>query len=136
MIGDAAPQIVLLALGGVGAAGKLGDVSKLGELSEAGGVVKNVKTVEDILKDASPGRITKGKTTQYTKPGTYKGAIKEFDSLNPKNIKKVNTKYGAGRIGILPDGRKVIVRPGSSDGRPTLEIRESNGRGVEIRYGK
>lgn len=33
-------------------------------------------------------------------------------------------------------GRSVTVRPGSSDGRPTLEIRGSNGRGLEIRYGE
>ena len=51
-------------------------------------------------------------------------------------MKDINTSYGAGRTGTLPDGRTVTVRPGSTDGRPTLEIRYPNGRGIEIRYGK
>jgi len=94
------------------------------------------KTVDDILDGASPGRATKGKTTQYVKSGGYDQAATEFDSLNPSNVKEINTKYGSGKTGTLPDGRTITARPGSSDGRPTLEIRDSNGRGVEIRYGE
>ena len=63
-------------------------------------------------------------------------ASSEFDLLKPSNVKDINTSYGAGRTGTLPDGRTVTVRPGSTDGRPTLEIRYPNGRGIEIRYGK
>ena len=36
----------------------------------------------------------------------------------------------------MPDGRTVTVRHGSTDGRPTLEIRNPNARGIEIRYGE
>ncbi len=39
-------------------------------------------------------------------------------------------------MGTMENGNKVIVRPGSSDGRPTLEMRRPNNRGVEIRYGR
>ena len=51
-----------------------------------------------------------------------------------KNVKDINTAYGPGRTGALSDGRKVTVRPGSTDGRPTLEIRRPNKVGQEIRY--
>ena len=44
------------------------------------------------------------------------------------------TEYGPGKAGRLPDGRKVTVRPGSSESRPTLEIRKKNERGHEVRY--
>ncbi len=80
------------------------------------------KTVDDILESATPGRVTKGKTTLYEKPGDFSQASKEFDSLNPSNVKDINTSYGQGKTGTLPDGRTITVRPGSTDGRPTLEI--------------
>ena len=95
-----------------------------------------VKNVADILEEATLGRPTKGKTTQYQKPGGFEQASKEFDALNPSNVKNINTVYGQGKTGILSDGRTIILRPGSTDGRPTLEIRNPNGRGIEIRYGK
>ncbi|MBA9088808.1 RHS repeat-associated protein [Fontibacillus solani] len=102
------------------------------------GLVGNpsVKSVDDILKDATPGRVTKGKTTLYEKKGGYEQATKEFYSLNPSKVKDIETKYGPGKAGLLPDGRKITVRSGSTDGRVTIEIRSSNGRGIEIRYGK
>lgn len=95
-----------------------------------------VKSVDDVLDGATAGRVTKGKTTQYVKSGDFSRASNEFDSLNPSNVKNINTPYGQGKTGTLPDGRTVTVRPGSTDGRPTLEIRNPNGRGIEIRYGE
>jgi hypothetical protein len=69
------------------------------------------------------------------KQGKYSKANKEIDALNPSGVKDINTNYGPGRTGTLSDGRTVIVRPGSTDGRPTLEIRNpANHRGIEIRY--
>ena len=98
---------------------------------------KNVlKTLDDILKDTKPGRATKGKTTQYVKSGSYEQAANDFDALNPQNVKEINTKFGLGKTGTLPDGRTITARPGSSEGRPTPEIRNLNRRGIEIKYGK
>ena len=88
------------------------------------------------MEGAEPGRVTKGKTTQYVKPGSYEQTSNDFDALNPMNVKEINTKFGQGKTGTLSDGRTITARPGSSDGRPTLEIRSSNGRGIEIRYGE
>lgn len=104
--------------------------------ARASNVGRSAKTVEDILSDAKPGRATKGRTIQYEKPGTYKQTSRDFDALKPSDTKEIQTQYGPGKVGTLPDGRKVIARPGSSDGRPTLEIRNANGRGSEIRYGE
>lgn len=97
---------------------------------------RDSKTLDDILNGTESGRITKGKTSQYIKTGSYKQTAADFDALNPTNVKEINTKFGSGKTGILSDGRTVTARPGSSDGRPTLEIRNANGRGIEIRYGK
>ena len=102
----------------------------------SGGSERGTETVDDILEGAKPGRSTKGKTTQYEKPGAFDQTFEDFDSLNPSNVKDISTKYGPGKTGTLPDGRIVTARPGSSDGRPTLEIRSPNGRGIEIRYGE
>lgn len=93
-------------------------------------------TIDDILKEAMLGRVTKGKTTQYIKIGSYKNTSNDFDALNPLNIREIKTKYGIGKTGTIQDGRSITSRPGSSDGRPTLEIRNSNGKGIEIRYGE
>lgn len=61
-------------------------------------------------------------------------ADRDCDSLKPREEKNIETQYGRGRTGALEDGSKVTVRPGSSDGRPTLQIRRPNGRQTEIRY--
>ena len=94
------------------------------------GVRKSViKSVDDILKGASPGRITKGKATQFGKTGGYNQALDDFNSMGLSEVKDIT----GGKIGKLPDGRTVNVRTKSSDGRPTLEI--YNGKSsTKIRY--
>ncbi|MGC2310233.1 MAG: hypothetical protein WA432_01270 [Candidatus Babeliaceae bacterium] len=90
------------------------------------------KTVEDILKGAKQGRKTKGKTKQFEKPGGYKEALEDFESLAPKDVKNIPT----GKVGVLPDGRRVNVRTQSDEGRPTLEIQDGNSdKKIKIRYG-
>ncbi len=87
--------------------------------------------LEQVLNGAKPGRKTKGKAEQWDKPGTMEDANKDFDSLNPQNIKDIP----GGRSGNLPDGRKVNVRDHSTDSRPTLEIQEGK-KHLKIRYGE
>jgi hypothetical protein len=93
-----------------------------------------LKTVEDILVGTLPGRETAGKAKQYIKTGGYEDAMEDFESLEPKDIKSMVGKEG--KVGILPDGRKVNVRVESHDGRPTLEIQPVGGKGkvIKIRY--
>jgi uncharacterized protein YukE len=87
------------------------------------------KTVEDLIKDAKPGRETKGRTTQYELSGGFNQAVNDFHSLNPKIMKNTPDL----KVGVLQDGRKVIVRTKSSDGRPTLEIQDGKKK-IKFRY--
>ena len=88
-------------------------------------------TVDDVLEGATPGRETKGKTRQFEKPGGAEEANSDFDSLKPGDVRDIP---GGGRTGTLPDGRRAVVRPSSSGGRPTLEIQRGPNR-IKIRYG-
>ena len=89
-----------------------------------------------ILKGAELGRVTKGKTTQYAQRSHYEQISNDFDTLNLMNVKGINAKFDEAKTGTLSDGKTITARPGSSNGRPTLKIKGSNGRGIEIRYGK
>jgi len=82
------------------------------------------------VADATRGRETKGRTEQWEKPGGMNEADKDFDSKNPTNARPLPN---GGRVGKLPDGRTIVVRPTSTDGRPTLEIQNGPAR-IKIRY--
>jgi len=71
-----------------------------------------------------------GRATQFEKPGGFEQAGKDFDALGPTNVKDI---AGGGRVGQLPDGRTVVVRPSSSGGAPTLEIHAGKNR-IKIRF--
>ena len=87
------------------------------------------KTVDDLIKVAKPGRATKGRTIQYELSGGFSEAMNDFHSLGPKITKDTPDL----KVGILKDGRTVIVRKRSSDGRPTLEIQNGKKR-IKFRY--
>jgi hypothetical protein len=95
---------------------------------------RELRSVDDVLASTKLGRPTKGKTTQFERDGGIQQANSDFDSLGVQNVRVIETPKGTIRTGTLADGRTVTVRGFSSDGRPTLEIRGSNGRGEEIRY--
>ncbi|MEL6934851.1 MAG: hypothetical protein AAFO17_17445 [Pseudomonadota bacterium] len=89
---------------------------------------------QKLEEDAGVTQQTKGKTKHGELPGGMKRADQEFDNLEPKDIKTIPTDKGNIRVGTLENGDKVTVRPTSSAGKPTLEIRRPNGRGIEIRF--
>lgn len=108
-------------------------------VSRLGVLVHNAnydEAVDIVSKDSEPGRKTKGKTEIKIKDGGFDDTLKDFDAVDPSESRTINTQYGEGKTGILDDGSAITARPGSSDGRPTLEIRKPNGRGVEFRYGE
>lgn len=85
--------------------------------------------VVDLIKRAKPGKNTKGRSTLFDFSGGIKQANKEFDILKPKNVQKIETKFGPGRSGTLSDGSMINVRPGSSNGGPpTIEIIKGKNR--------
>ncbi|MCP4600000.1 MAG: hypothetical protein GY847_05585, partial [Proteobacteria bacterium] len=101
------------------------------KVSVAAGVV--AATFEQLLEDTEPGRKTSGKTKQYEKEGGVREANEDFDSIVVQE--SIKPREDGIRTGMTPDGRSVIVRPDSTEGRPTLEIQEGNKR-RKIRYGK
>ncbi len=93
------------------------------------------KIIKDFLSSTKVGRVTKGRTELRISHGGFKKANSDFESFRPSDVKEIRTQYGNGKTGTLESGHSVTVRPGSSDGRPTLEIRNpENGRGIEVRY--
>ncbi|HBU96079.1 MAG TPA: hypothetical protein DEF22_18405, partial [Leclercia adecarboxylata] len=86
-------------------------------------------TVEDLTSTSSKGKETTGRSKLFERTGGSNAANKEFDALSPTEIKEIP----GGRVGKLPDGRTVIVRERSTDGRPTLEIQSGKNR-IKFRY--
>ncbi|MDE2150338.1 MAG: RHS repeat protein [Gammaproteobacteria bacterium] len=84
------------------------------------------------VPDTTRDRITKGNTDIRTKPGDTDTANGDFDALNPGGV---SDKGNGVRVGTLPDGRTIVVRPDSRDGRPTIEIQRGGRKRIEIRYG-
>lgn len=86
-------------------------------------------SVDDLMSSSAKGRETTGRSKLFERTGGVDAANKKFDSLNPTEIKEIK----GGQVGKLPDGRNVIVREESSDGRPTLEIQSGKNR-IKFRY--
>jgi hypothetical protein len=86
--------------------------------------IESNETINKLINSSSPGQVTKGRTRQYETSGGYNKANEIFDSLNLSNVRNISD----GRVGQLDDGRTVIVRGGSTDGRPTLEIQQGKNR--------
>lgn len=92
------------------------------------------KTVDDIIQAAKETTNGKGVAKNFEKSGGYSQTVKDFGSLNPTNVKEIQTKYGTGYVGTLSDGTTVVARPGSTTGGATLEINISNSKVYKVRY--
>ena len=101
-------------------------------VSAASGEGAETPTVkEPPVPGATPGRETKGRTTQWDKGGGMDEANRDFDAKGPKDVVPLPD---GGRRGTLPDGRQINVRPDSSGKVPTLEIQDGKSRD-KVRYG-
>ena len=76
----------------------------------------------------------KGVARNFESTGDFEQTLKDFDALNPTDVKEIQTLYGPGKVGKLSDGTTVVARPGSATGGATLEIRVSNRKVYKIRY--
>ena len=95
---------------------------------------RGAATVGDILKDATPGNISKPGmgSSQYEKSGGLPQANSDFDALTKGRA--VKNHPGGIRSSSFPDGSTVSVRPNSGQGAPTLQIDPVNGNPVKVRY--
>ena len=86
--------------------------------------------VGGLLEGATAGKF--GKTKQYTKPGGLTGANNSFDdAVGNAPIKN----HGGGiRSSTLPDGSTISIRPGSTQGSPTIQINPPAGKPIKIRF--
>lgn len=92
------------------------------------------KTIEDIIINATETTNGKGVARNFEKSGGFEQTLNDFESLNPTNVKDIQTQYGQGKVGTLSDGTSVVARPGSTTCGPTLEIKVSNSKIYKIRY--
>ncbi len=110
------------------------ETSNGGASSISGGNNLNNNTVDDIIKNIPETTNGKGVARNFEKTGGFSETLKDFDSLNPSDVKEITTQYGTGKVGKLSDGTTVIARPGSATGGATLEIKVSNSKVYKIRY--
>lgn len=92
--------------------------------------------INRALKGSKKGKATSGRTEQRDKKGSYSDALKDFEKIPLSEKKDITTRWGKGKTGKLSNGKSVTVRPGSSEGAPTLQIPEGASRQIEIRYRK
>jgi RHS repeat-associated protein len=78
--------------------------------------------------------VTGSGTRQWEKPGTAEDADRDFDACRPSNVQD---KGRGVRVGTLPNGDRIIVRPDSGSGQPTIEVQRPDGRRSrdKVRYG-
>ena len=92
-------------------------------------------SVKQLYDNSKPGKRTKGRTEQRIVDGDFNTALRDFETLHPTDVKSISTPWGTGKTGNIDNGFVATVRPGSSYGKPTLEIRNPlNRRGLEFRY--
>ena len=110
-------------------------VDYVGEKGSVKFCAKGVKkSVDDIVSDLPDITTSKGGTRNFQSSGGFEQVMKDFEDLGLINVKEIQTNYGAGKIGYLENGIKVIARPGSKSGGATLEIVFSKGKPYKIRY--
>ncbi|MBT0721501.1 hypothetical protein HGT70_09415 [Rosenbergiella collisarenosi] len=88
-------------------------------------------SVDELILTSAKGRKTSGRSKLFDRAGNIDVANKEFNALSPVNIRDIDR----GRAGELLDGRTIIVRDKSTDGRPTLEIQDGKRR-IKFRYNR
>ena len=61
-------------------------------------------------------------------------AKKDFNDMHLSEVTEFDTQYGKAKRGTTDSGETIILRPGSSDGAPTIEHQRNGQKKVEIRY--
>lgn len=133
------PGIGLIAITAYGVITIGGEVIKAGtwlynkivDYFESKAIEESDERIEEVLKNKTKVRDTKGDTEIHEGDGGYSQAEKDFKKLNKG---KISAKSNGTKVGQLPDGRTINVRKDSSDGRATLEIEKTRRKTIKIRY--
>lgn len=100
-------------------------------------IFSSASRVDRLLSKVTDFSRTKGPTKVGSRDGGWDQAQRDFKALKLSDVKPITDKRTGeviGQRGTSGDGRTVVIREKSTDGRPTIEIRRPNGRGEEIRY--
>ena len=89
-------------------------------------------TIDEIIDSLPETTNGKGVARDFESRGGFDQTIRDFESLNPTDVRDIQTQYGSGKVGKLSDGTTVVARPGSTTGGATLEIRVSNSKVYKI----
>ena len=94
------------------------------------------KTIEDIISGSTETTTGNGIARNLDRKGGggFEQTLRDFEDLNPANVRNISTKYGPGKVGTLSDGTTVVARPGSETGGATKEIVVSNSKVFKVRY--
>lgn len=102
------------------------------DVEESGSYFLSIETnpiLSDLRESATLNNITSRGLREYREiSGGFERANEIFDSLDLENVRPLNNPRLEGRIGILSDGRKIIVRSDSTSAGPTLEIQNAKGK--------
>lgn len=93
--------------------------------------------LDKVLDGAERLPATHGPGRLYRKSGGYERALQDFHSLELSDVVDLRLPDGRlGKMGTLPDGKKVVVRDFSSgkDSKPTLEFQTSDYEEYKVRY--
>ena len=97
-------------------------VDKVDDVKDGTRALTSQEIVHDFVKDLDDITKSGSIAKNYQSSGGYAKALEDFNSLNLENVKEISTMAGPGKVGNLPDGTKVVVRPTSKEGIPTLEF--------------
>ncbi|WP_205231277.1 hypothetical protein [Azospira oryzae] len=101
-------------------------------------ILKTPEEIFSIRQVVTEGVTSRKVVIQSVPSGTSQMALDDFNAMGVKNVRVISTDKGEVRIGSLPDGTTIKLRPSNDGGlnRPTIEIVGSNGRKIkEVRYG-
>ena len=80
------------------------------------------KRLDNLIGSSINGKRNKKKNFISEIPdGNFDTAVEEFDNLGLKNVKPLSGDV-EGKSGETDDGRRVIVRNRSREGRPTIQV--------------
>ncbi len=126
----------LLKVAGRGAklVGAVRNAKKLKKSTAAAGAARagarGTAGVDDLIRGATKGKT--GRSRQFGRNGGIDQANKDFDSLVGSGAMK--SQGGGIRSAKLPDGSTISVRPGSTQGSPTIQINPPAGKPIKVRY--